>query len=106
VKILIVPDSFKESLSATQAAHAMARAVQKVLPQVSFTLLPFSDGGEGAFELLTQAQQGKTIVCNTQDPLGLAIRAPYFLFNDEKTAGLSCLRPQASACYQNQKKTH
>ena len=86
MKILIVPDSFKESLSATQAAHAMARAVQKVLPQASFTLLPFSDGGEGAFELLTQAQQGKTIVCNTQDPLGRAIRAPYFLFNDEKTA--------------------
>lgn len=50
-KILIIPDSFKETLSASQAAEAMRCGVQKVMPEVSMEVLPFSDGGEGFIEV-------------------------------------------------------
>lgn len=64
-------------------------------------ILPFSDGGEGAFELFSTLKIGKLIVCKTCDPLGRPLQAPYFGFNDTNTAwielsqasGLALLKP-------------
>ena len=54
-RILIAPDSFKESLSATQVCKAIAEGLQSINPNVHLDQLPFSDGGEGAFELFEAA---------------------------------------------------
>ena len=47
MKIVIAPDSFKESLSASEVAKAIKRGLQKALPESECLLLPVGDGGEG-----------------------------------------------------------
>jgi glycerate kinase len=52
MQLLVVPDSFKESLSAKEVADAIARGIHSVDPEITVKQLPFSDGGEGALDLL------------------------------------------------------
>ncbi|PHV10996.1 glycerate kinase [Chitinimonas sp. BJB300] len=47
MQIVIAPDSFKGSLSATEVAAAMASGVRKVWPDADIRLHPMADGGEG-----------------------------------------------------------
>jgi glycerate kinase len=51
-RVVIAPDSFKGSLTAAEAALAMAEGVHSVLPAVTTVLLPVSDGGEGLLDVL------------------------------------------------------
>ncbi|MDZ5710868.1 glycerate kinase [Jeotgalibacillus haloalkalitolerans] len=50
MKIVIAPDSFKGSLSASEAALAMKEGFQLVYPEADYVLLPMADGGEGMLE--------------------------------------------------------
>ena len=52
MKIVIAPDSFKESLSANQVAKAIKRGLKKVLPESKCLLLPVGDGGEGTVDAI------------------------------------------------------
>lgn len=47
MKVVIAPDSFKESMSAAEAALAMERGVRAVVPDARIVRIPMSDGGEG-----------------------------------------------------------
>jgi glycerate kinase len=53
LRILIVPDKFKGSLTARQAARAIARGWRKARPHDALDLLPMSDGGDGFGEVLS-----------------------------------------------------
>jgi glycerate kinase len=86
MQILVVPDSFKESLSAKEVADAIARGIHSVDPEISVKQLPFSDGGEGALDLLQNLFEGELITTSTIDAMGRSIKAPYFRFADRKAA--------------------
>ena len=86
MQILVVPDSFKESLSAKEVAEAIARGIHSVDPEISVKQLPFSDGGEGALDLLQNLFEGELVTTNTIDAIGRSIKAPYFRFTDRKAA--------------------
>ena len=86
MKALIIPDSFKGSLTASQVANQMAKAVKIVFPNASCTITPFSDGGEGAIEVLKNEAEGKIIDCYSTDSLKRSLTAPYFLFEDSQSA--------------------
>ena len=60
MQILVVPDSFKESLSAKEVAEAITKGIHSVNPGVSVKQLPFSDGGEGALDLLQNLFEKKS----------------------------------------------
>ena len=75
MKILIAPDSFKESLTATEAARAMAAGVRRLLPKAQILLLPIADGGEGTVDALMTAQSGEYIDSWVQGPLGNQTKA-------------------------------
>ena len=47
MRIVVAPDSFKESMTAAEAAAAMARGVRAVVPDAEVVEIPMSDGGEG-----------------------------------------------------------
>ncbi|MCK4312935.1 MAG: glycerate kinase, partial [Candidatus Cloacimonetes bacterium] len=47
MKIIVVPDSFKGSLTSFQAADAIGKGFLKVLPKIEIVKIPMSDGGEG-----------------------------------------------------------
>ena len=50
MKIVIAPDSFKESLPASEVAKAIKRGLKKALPESKCLLLPVGDGGEGTVD--------------------------------------------------------
>jgi glycerate kinase len=86
MKIVLAPDSFKGSLSSTEAAEAMARGVRKVLPEAELVLLPLSDGGEGLVESLVVASRGEVVECEVTGPLGTPVKAKLGLMGGGKTA--------------------
>ncbi|MBC8952723.1 glycerate kinase [Xenorhabdus sp. PB62.4] len=86
MKIVIAPDSFKESLSALQVAQAIEQGFQEIFPQADYVKLPMADGGEGTVESLVAATEGKYITCTVTDPLGQPVEAFFGLLGDGKTA--------------------
>ena len=86
MRILIVPDSFKESLSATEVSFSIKEGIVSIVPEAEVEELPFSDGGEGALDVLDKHTEGALVTCPTENALGEAIEASYFLFGEKKKA--------------------
>lgn len=86
MKIVIAPDSFKESLSALGVAEALAQGVQLALPDAEIVLAPVADGGEGTTEALVRATQGYLITETVTDPLGNRISAEWGILGNGTTA--------------------
>lgn len=55
MKIVIAPDSYKESLSALEVARAIEAGFRAVLPQADYVCIPVADGGEGTVEAMVAA---------------------------------------------------
>lgn len=77
MRILIAPDSFKESLSAAEVAKAIKQGFSKVYPQASYDLLPLGDGGEGTLDSLTQALDLDKYQTEVTGPFGDRICVDY-----------------------------
>jgi glycerate kinase len=75
VKVVIAPDSFKESLSAPDAAAAIARGVKAANPDAEIVCIPMADGGEGTVAAVLQATGGQWRSTRVQDALGAAVDA-------------------------------
>ncbi|WP_431787534.1 glycerate kinase [Vibrio harveyi] len=85
-KIVIAPDSFKESLTAMEVATAIETGFKKVLPDCEYVKLPMADGGEGTVTSLIDATGGELIHVEVTDPLGRKVQGFYGLLGDGKTA--------------------
>ncbi len=70
MRILIAPDSFKESLSAKEAAQAIQSGFQKVFPTAEYDLLPVGDGGEGTIDAIAESLGLKYQVTEVSDAFG------------------------------------
>lgn len=77
MKLILAPDSFKESMSATEAAEAMERGVRRVFPDAECVKLPLADGGEGTVECLVMATGGERKMAAVTGPLGEKVHAGY-----------------------------
>ena len=82
MKVVCAPDSFKESMSAAEAAAAMTRGVRSVFPDAQCVEVPMADGGEGTTEALVDALGGEWREVATVDALGRPITARYGLAPD------------------------
>lgn len=78
-RFLIAPDKFKGSLTARQAADAMAAGVLRISPDAEIDLCPIADGGEGFMETLAPTLKGRWIECPAVDALGRHINSRYLL---------------------------
>jgi glycerate 2-kinase len=67
VRVLIVPDKFKGTLTAAEVAEAIARGWRRVRPDDVFDLLPMSDGGDGFGEVISSVVGAKPAVFETID---------------------------------------
>ncbi|MFW8565465.1 glycerate kinase [Orrella sp. 11846] len=101
MKIIIAPDSFKESLSAQEVAQAIARGIHQEIPHAQITMLPMADGGEGTLDALAQTLQGELRHANVVDALGRPCQAKWLRFAHDSAmiemasaAGLDQLEPQ------------
>lgn len=88
MKIVLAPDSFKESMTAKEASLAMKRGLEKSLKDVEIVIVPMADGGEGTTQSLVDATEGKFYTAEVTDPLGNKIEARYGILGDGKTAVL------------------
>jgi glycerate 2-kinase len=79
MRIVAAPDSFKESMTAVQAATAMAAGVSKTWPTSECLELPLADGGEGTLEVLSTALNATAYRVDTLDSLRRRITATFAL---------------------------
>ncbi|MCW2480624.1 glycerate kinase [Candidatus Symbiopectobacterium sp. NZEC135] len=86
MKIVIAPDSYKESLSAQEVATQIEAGFREIFPDASYVKLPVADGGEGTVEAMVAATQGRIVEVQVTGPLGDKIDAFFGLSGDEKTA--------------------
>lgn len=82
MKIVIAPDSFKESLSAPDVAAAIARGWQQVFPEAECLLRPMADGGEGTVDALLAAVGGERRECQVRGPMGQPVQAHWGWLNN------------------------
>lgn len=85
-KVVIAPDSFKESLSALEVAEAIERGFRQIFPQVQYVKLPMADGGEGTVDSMVAATGGEIVRVTVTGPLGQPVQAFYGLLGEGETA--------------------
>ena len=86
MKIVIAPDSFKESLSAIDVARAIATGFSQHFPDADYHLVPVADGGEGTTQALVDATGGQMHTALVSDPLGRKTEAHWGMLGDGDTA--------------------
>ncbi|WP_312469473.1 glycerate kinase [Neobacillus sp.] len=102
MKFVLAPDSFKESMTAKNAALAMQKGILKVFPDADCVIVPMADGGEGTVESLVSMTNGEIIKTEVLGPLGEKVVADYGLLNEGHTAviemasasGLELIKPE------------
>jgi glycerate kinase len=77
MKIVIAPDSFKESLSALQVATAIEGGMREIWPDATFVKVPVADGGEGTVQALIDALDGRRVDVRVTGPLNRPVDAFY-----------------------------
>ncbi|KRP76564.1 glycerate kinase [Pseudomonas lactis] len=107
MKIVIAPDSFKDSLSAAGVAQAIAGGWAQVWPDAHVLQCPMADGGEGTVDAVLAACKGELRRQTVRGPLGDSVEARWGWLADSHTAmiemaeasGLQLVAPgQRDAC--------
>ncbi|CJF84621.1 glycerate kinase [Streptococcus pneumoniae] len=86
MKIVIAPDSFKESLTALNVCEAVEKGIRTHFPDAEISKVPMADGGEGTVQSLVDATGGQIIQTKVTGPLGKEVEAFYGILGDGKTA--------------------
>jgi len=102
LRIVVAPDSYKGSVSATGVAQAMQRGIRQVFPDADVRLLPIADGGEGTVEALVGATGGQLRQTPVRGPRCDEVAALWGILGDGRTAviemaaasGLPLLAPE------------
>src|ERR1700693_4234644 len=94
MKVVVAPNAFKGSLSASEAASAIARGVRQAFPDAEVVEVRVADGGEGTVEALVSAHHGAYRTAEIEGPLGDPVAAPYGLIENGRTGvvELACAR--------------
>ncbi|WP_395945654.1 glycerate kinase [Brevundimonas sp.] len=85
MKIVIAPDSFKESLSAAEAVDCIRAGFLAVFPDAEIVGVPVADGGEGTVDALVAATGGRLIRRTVTGPLGAPVEAFFGVTGDGRT---------------------
>ncbi|PMH43842.1 glycerate kinase [Vibrio sp. 10N.286.49.B3] len=86
MKIVIAPDSYKESLTAMEVAIAIENGFKQVIPNAEYIKLPMADGGEGTVQSLVDATEGSIVSAVVTAPLGNQVEGFYGVMGNGKTA--------------------
>jgi len=86
MRIVIAPNAFKGSLSAQDAASAIAEGVRAAAPDAELIVLPIADGGDGTVDAMVAATNGEHRTLRVRGPLGDPVDARYGLIDSSATA--------------------
>lgn len=84
-RVLLAIDSFKGSVSSSQAESAVAEGVRRVWPDAQVSALPLADGGEGTLDAVA-ACGGEIVTCEVAGPLGKRVAARMLVDGEHESA--------------------
>ena len=84
-RVLLAIDSFKGSVSSTQAESAVVEGVRRVWPDAEVSTLPLADGGEGTLDAVA-ACGGEVVTCEVAGPLGEHVPARMLVDGEHESA--------------------
>jgi len=107
MKIVIAPDSFKGSLTATEAADAIEIGFRAVYPDAEYVKVPMADGGEGTVQSLVDATSGTIINQSVIGPMGDMVPGFFGILGCSRTAvvemaaasGIHLVKPEERNIY-------
>lgn len=79
MKVLLIPDKFKGSLTAKEVVTALTKGIRSIHGDAKITALLASDGGDGFLDAVSENQSCTEVFLDTVDPLGRKIKAYYLL---------------------------
>lgn len=102
MRVLICPQEFKGSLTARQAADAIATGLRRALPDAELDIAPMADGGPGTVDAILSSSRGHPETATVKDPLGRPVEAAWGVLDDGPAAviemaaasGLTLLKPE------------
>ena len=102
MKIVVAPDSFKESMSAKEVCDSIEKGLLSVSKDWEIVKVPMADGGEGTLEALVDATNGKIFNEKTLNPLGEEITSKFGILGGKNiaviemasTSGLELISPE------------
>lgn len=86
MKIIIAPDSFKESMTASEVAQAIYAGFSPIFPTATYELIPLADGGEGFVDTILNTVSGKIYTYQVMGPRKQAVTAKLAVIHSGKTA--------------------
>ena len=92
MKIVIAPNAFKGTMTAGEAAEAMAKGIRKVLNNAEIIVAPVSDGGDGSLDTLIDILNGERCSSIVNGPLGEPVEAEWGIINNGNTVFIETAR--------------
>ena len=86
-RVLLAIDSFKGSVSSSQAESAVAGGVRRVWPDAQVSALPLADGGEGTLDAVA-ACGGEIVTCEVAGPSGKRVAARMLVDGEHESAAI------------------
>ena len=86
MRIVVAPNAFKGSLTALEAAEAIAEGVRVAAAEADLVLVPIADGGDGTVDALVAATHGEQRTQRVRGPLGEPVDAEYGMIDGGSTA--------------------
>ena len=97
MKIVVAPQAFKGSLSATEVGNSMIKGIENVIENSTNLLVPVADGGDGTLETLVESSQGKINSIKVTGPLGEQQNSAWGALGKNKTAIIEMARSSGLA---------
>lgn len=92
MNVLIAPDKFKGTLTASEVCAAIEKGLKRSAIPMNVRKFPLADGGEGTLDIFLGHKQGLLIEREVHDPLMRKIKCGYALSGDGKTAFIEIAR--------------
>ncbi|GAA2073348.1 glycerate kinase [Aeromicrobium halocynthiae] len=86
LRVVLAPDSFKESLPAADVCAALEQGVRAAARDAEVACVPMADGGEGTAATLVAATGGRHVPVTVAGPLGTSVESSFGLLGDGTTA--------------------
>jgi len=93
-RILICPQEFKGSLTASEVSSAIAQGVKSVIPSAELIIQPLADGGPGTVDIVGETAGGRFVNRTVMGPFGASVEARYAIIKND--TGNSAVIEQAS----------
>ncbi|HYS02486.1 MAG TPA: glycerate kinase [Candidatus Eisenbacteria bacterium] len=97
MRIVLAPNAFKGTLTAVEAAEAMAEGIRRVMPEADLVFVPIADGGDGTVEALVAATGGERRSLLVRGPLDQRVQASYGLLEGGAVAVIEMARASGLA---------